>query len=156
LGGVAFNFITFLIATYILNLLLGYNLLESFTQTFSFLDQVFHVTVPALADPSKLSGPIGVLSDTIASSYVQEQPTLLEKFNAALSIFAQYSFSIGLVNLFPFPLLDGGQILRETVARIFPKSGKFLTIYTRIGNVFFGFLFVFIMQKEILALIFKK
>jgi regulator of sigma E protease len=65
------------------------------------------------------------------------------------------SISLGLVNLFPLPVLDGGQALILTVERIIGRElpVKLLDIFYKLGGMFLIFLFVFVFFNDIFRII---
>ena len=69
------------------------------TSTFTYLGRM----ISGYEDPAQLSGPIGI-------ARISGQVAALG-FLALLNLAALISVSIGLVNLFPIPLLDGGHLL---------------------------------------------
>jgi regulator of sigma E protease len=69
------------------------------TTTFTYLGQMF----TGHQDPSQLSGPVGI-------ARISGQVATLG-FLALINLAALISVSIGLVNLFPIPVLDGGHLL---------------------------------------------
>ena len=56
------------------------------------------------------------------------------------------SISLGLVNLFPLPVLDGGQALILTIERIIGRElpVKLLDTFYKLGGMLLIFLFVFV------------
>lgn len=69
------------------------------TTTFKYLGQMF----TGHQDPGQLSGPVGI-------ARISGQVATLG-FLALINLAALISVSIGLVNLFPIPVLDGGHLL---------------------------------------------
>ena len=65
--------------------------------------------------------------------------------------FIVISLSIGLLNLLPIPLLDGGHILYFIVRRIFSNSlPEFVTkIYFVLGITIISFLFIVVTYNDI-------
>jgi regulator of sigma E protease len=76
------------------------------TQTWVIVDTTFIYLwrmVSHQADASQLSGPVGIASVT--------QKAASHGFYDLIYLVAFISVSIGLINLFPIPLLDGGHLL---------------------------------------------
>lgn len=85
-----------------------------------------------------LSGPIGIAS--IAGT-VAQQKSVIE----LLYLSAFLSISLGLINLFPIPMLDGGHIMFYTIEAIRgrPLSDKMLDVAYKIGFGLVAFLILF-------------
>ena len=68
---------------------------------------------------------------------------------------ALISISLGIVNLFPLPVLDGGQALILTIEKIIGRDlpDKMLDFFYRIGTTFLIFLFVFVFFNDIFRII---
>jgi regulator of sigma E protease len=88
-------------------------------------------------DPSQLSGPIGIAK--VAGDYASVSLLTLINFAAVLSL------SLGLINLFPIPMLDGGHLLYYAfeAVRGRPLGEKAQEIGFRIGLALVLFLMVF-------------
>lgn len=81
----------------------GQFLWTSTIQTFALLPHAFANTVSSHPDPEQsLSGPVGIVH--VATSYIHSGATLL-------AVVAAISLALGLTNLLPLPVLDGGQCL---------------------------------------------
>ena len=81
---------------------LGYG----FSKTYETIKQSFlgiRMLVTGEASVNELAGPIGIIQ--IASSQIQHS------FVAFINLMAFISISLGVINLFPFPVLDGGHLL---------------------------------------------
>jgi regulator of sigma E protease len=72
-------------------------------------------------------------------------------FFALMGFIAFISLQLGIVNLFPIPLLDGGQILVLCLEGLFRRdfSAKVKQTVMQIGFVMFIFLFVFVILNDI-------
>ena len=70
-------------------------------------------------------------------------------------LIAFISISLGIVNLFPLPVLDGGQALILTIERIIGKNlpDKLLDFFYKLGTLFLLFLFVFVFLNDIFRII---
>ncbi|NIO48472.1 MAG: RIP metalloprotease RseP [Candidatus Aminicenantes bacterium] len=72
-------------------------------------------------------------------------------FFALMGFIAFISLQLGIVNLFPIPLLDGGQILVLSLEGLFRKdfSAKVKQIVMQIGFIIFILLFVFVILNDV-------
>ena len=70
-------------------------------------------------------------------------------------LIALISISLGIVNLFPLPVLDGGQALILTIERIIGRElpDKMLNFFYRLGTAFLIFLFVFVFFNDIFRIL---
>lgn len=93
--------------------------------------------------PKQLGGPIEIAS----FSYTAFRMGLL----SLMSWIALISLQLGVINLFPIPVLDGGQVLVLLIEGIFRKdfSPKVKQIIMQIGFVIFLFIIVFAVLNDI-------
>ena len=70
-------------------------------------------------------------------------------------LIALISISLGIVNLFPLPVLDGGQALILTIERIIGRDLpiKLLELFYRLGPAVLIFLFVFVFFNDIFRIL---
>ena len=70
-------------------------------------------------------------------------------------LIALISISLGIVNLFPLPVLDGGQALILTIEKIIGRElpDKMLNFFYRLGTAFLIFLFVFVFFNDIFRIL---
>ena len=70
-------------------------------------------------------------------------------------LIAFISISLGIVNLLPLPILDGGQALILTIEKIIGRNlpDKLLDIFYRIGTFMLLFLFIFVFYNDIFRII---
>ena len=101
------------------------------SETWSVVDRTFNYLgklVTGRESPSQLSGPIGIMlvSGDVATTFGS---------SSLINLMAVLSVSIGLLNLFPIPLLDGGHLLFYAfeAARGRPLSERTQEIGFRIG-----------------------
>ncbi|MFL2736663.1 MAG: RIP metalloprotease RseP [Gammaproteobacteria bacterium] len=68
---------------------------------------------------------------------------------------ALISISLGIVNLFPLPVLDGGQALILTIEKIIGRDipVRILEFFYRLGTAFLIFLFVFVFFNDIFRIL---
>jgi regulator of sigma E protease len=92
----------------------------------------------------QLSGPIGIASaiGSVASN---------ESFSQLFGLTALLSISIGLFNLFPIPILDGGHLLFYLIEAVRgrPLSPRLQDLGFRIGFALVIFLFIFVTFNDI-------
>ena len=71
------------------------------------------------------------------------------------NLIALISISLGIVNLFPLPVLDGGQALILTIEKIIRRDipDKILDFLYRLGTVFLIFLFFYVFFNDIFRII---
>ena len=91
----------------------------------------------------QLAGPIGIVK--------MADQMMLDKFTGVLLLFIVISLFVGLFNLFPIPLLDGGHIVYFIISRIFSNSlPEFVTrIYLVVGITIISFLFIIVTFNDI-------
>ena len=70
-------------------------------------------------------------------------------------LIALISISLGIVNLFPLPVLDGGQALILTIEKIIGRDlpDIMLNFFYRLGTAFLIFLFVFVFFNDIFRIL---
>ena len=70
-------------------------------------------------------------------------------------LIALISISLGIVNLFPLPVLDGGQALILTIEKIIGRDlpDRILEFFYRLGTTFLIFLFVFVFFNDIFRIL---
>ena len=70
-------------------------------------------------------------------------------------LIAFISISLGIVNLLPLPILDGGQALILTIEKIIGRNlpEKLLDFFYRIGTFMLLFLFIFVFYNDIFRII---
>ena len=70
-------------------------------------------------------------------------------------LIALISISLGIVNLFPLPVLDGGQALILTIEKIIGRDlpDNILEFFYRLGTAFLIFLFVFVFFNDIFRIL---
>jgi regulator of sigma E protease len=131
-----------------------YGLLDSiaagFQETWSVVERTFNYLVRMISgreSPQQLSGPIGILkvSGDVASAGGLASLT---------GLIAILSVSIGLLNLFPIPLLDGGHLMFYAfeAVRGRPLSDKVQEIGFRIGLAIVVMLMLFATWNDIVNL----
>ena len=108
-------------------------------ENFRFITRAFE----GKADMSQLSGPIGIAR--VAGEVASVSIVSLIALAAALSV------SIGLVNLFPIPILDGGHLVFHAYEALSgrPPSDRVLRVMMGMGIGLMGLLMVFALTNDI-------
>lgn len=132
----------------------GKAILESFKVTGVMIYQIAYGLVDLVidafrgqADVSNLTGPVGIVS------LVGDASTL--GFSYLLTFVALISINLGVINLIPFPALDGGRILFLIIEKIKGSviSPKIANTVNVIGFSILIFLMIFITFKDVLRLL---
>ena len=125
-------------------------LIAGFTDTYKFtkliissIGKIFTGSVSA----DNIGGPIQI--SVIAGSAAKEGLV------AFLSMIAILSINLGLINLFPIPVLDGGQLLMIAIEKVkgSPLSDNFLEHSIRVGILLVASLMIFAFVNDIVRLI---
>ena len=101
----------------------------------------------SLSIPDGVSGPVGIAQMT--GVFVSEGFLSILRFMALLSL------SLGVLNLLPFPGLDGGRLLFILIEGILghPVNRKIEQVIHGLGAVFLVFLIVLVTYKDIAKLL---
>ena len=127
-----------------------YDLWLSLKKSFAFIPNYYVDTFGYLAQSynnktlkQNMFGPIGMIK-------IADQ-LMLDKIKGILFIFITISLFVGLFNLMPIPLLDGGHIIYFTLRSLFSdKLPTFVTkMYLIIGITIISFLFITITLNDI-------
>ena len=91
----------------------------------------------------ELAGPIGMVK--------MADQLMLDKIKGVMFIFVMISLFVGIFNLIPIPLLDGGHIIYFTLRYIFSDTLPHIVtrIYLTIGITIISFLFIFVTLNDI-------
>ena len=110
---------------------------------FIFITSIFQGT----AQWSQVSGPVGIAADV--------GNVLSLGFMSLLMFTALISVNLGIINLIPFPALDGGRILFVAIEGIFRRriSAKFTNIVNTVGYILLMILMVEVTYKDIAKLV---
>lgn len=109
---------------------------------------LFTGTVPV----SDLMGPVGIT--TTIKDVVAQSPSLMDKVLNLLSFTAMISINLGLVNLIPFPALDGSKLVLLLVEGIRkkPLNPEKEALITMIGFVLLFILMIYATFNDILRI----
>ena len=127
-----------------------YNLTKSIQNSLLFIPTYYSASINFLKQAYKdntldeqLAGPIGIVK--------MADQMMLDKLTGVLLLFIVISLFVGLFNLFPIPLLDGGHIVYFIISKIFSNSlPEFVTrIYLVVGITIISFLFIIVTLNDI-------
>ena len=127
------------------------SLQNSFLQTFSVIENsliFFKKIIFGQISSKNLGGPVMI------GQYAGES-IIYGGLYSFIYLIAFISISLGIVNLFPLPVLDGGQALILTIERVIGKNlpDKLLDFFYKLGTLFLLFLFVFVFLNDIFRII---
>jgi len=123
---------------------------ESITNSLIFIPNYYSATISYLQKSIKnntimteLSGPIGIVK--------MADQLMLDKIKGILFLFVIISLFVGLFNLLPIPLLDGGHIVYFIIRHIFLDSLPHMItkIYLFTGIIIISFLFFIVTFNDI-------
>ena len=123
---------------------------DSFINSFKFIPNYYTSTFKYLTNSIKkntitkeLSGPIGMVK--------MADQLMLDKIRGVLFLFVIISLFVGIFNLIPIPLLDGGHIIYFIVSKIFSNSLPYIItrIYLVTGFIIISFLFFIVTFNDI-------
>jgi len=112
------------------------------------LGWLFTGTVPV----SDLMGPVGIT--TTIKDVVAQSPSFMDKVINLLSFTAMISINLGLVNLLPFPALDGSKLILLLIEKIRkkPLNPEKEALITMVGFVFLFLLMIYATFNDILRI----
>ena len=131
-------------------IIIKYNFVESFQKSIFFIPNYYIATIKYLEKSFKdntitkeLSGPIGIVK--------MADQLMLDKIQGVLFLFVIISLFVGIFNLLPIPLLDGGHILYFIIRNIFSDTlPHYITrIYLFTGLTIISFLFFIVTFNDI-------
>ena len=118
--------------------------------SFNLIYEIYDFTFSQLSKSFKnntlqneLAGPIGIIKNA--------HNLMLDNLGGIFFFFIVISLNIGLINLLPIPLLDGGHIVYFIIRRIFSNSlPEFVTrVYFTVGITIISFLFLVVTFNDI-------
>ena len=127
-----------------------FNFINSLKESLYFIPNYYYLSYKFIIQSfndntltEQLAGPIGIVK--------MADQMMLDKIGGVLLLFVVISLFVGLFNLFPIPLLDGGHIIYFIIHRIFSNSlPEFVTrIYLIIGISIISFLFIVVTLNDI-------
>ena len=127
-----------------------YYLKDSLKNSFLFIPNYYFTTIQYLRNAIKentitkeLSGPIGIVK--------MADQLMLDKIKGVLYLFIVISLFVGMFNLVPIPLLDGGHIIYFIVRHIFSDALPHIVtrIYLAIGLTIISFIFFIVTFNDI-------
>jgi len=103
---------------------------------------VFYLMITGRIGPSGVAGPVGIFKIT----------SQVSKLSQLLSLLALISINLGIINLFPFPVLDGGHLVFLLIEAIIrrPLSERFMLLTQQAGLVLIAALFLLVTYNDIL------
>jgi regulator of sigma E protease len=121
---------------------IGRSVKENWKLAFVLIHYVKDLAV-GQASARQIAGPIEIARFSLAFFRMG--------FFALMGFIAFISLQLGIINLFPIPLLDGGQILVLSLEGLFRKdfSAKVKQTVMQIGFVIFIFLFAFVILNDV-------
>ena len=127
------------------------SLQNSISQTYKVIENsIFFISKIILGQVSakNLGGPVMI------GQYAGES-VIYGGLYSFFYLIALISISLGIVNLFPLPVLDGGQALILTIEKIIGRDlpDKMLDFFYRLGTAFLIFLFVFVFFNDIFRIL---
>ena len=127
-----------------------FDLIESIKTSTLFIPNYYISTINYLKNSikkntitSELSGPIGIVK--------MADQLMLDQIRGVLIFFVIISLFVGIFNLLPIPLLDGGHIVYFIIRQIFSDSLPHIVtrIYVTIGLTIISFLFFIVTFNDI-------
>jgi regulator of sigma E protease len=106
---------------------------------------VFYLMISGRLGPSGVAGPVGIFKIT----------SRVSRLSQLLSLLALISINLGIINLFPLPVLDGGHLMFFLIEAIIrrPLSERFLLIAQQSGLVLLAALILLITYNDILRVL---
>ena len=127
-----------------------YNLNKSIQNSLIFIPTYYAASINFLKKSyqdntlgDQLAGPVGIVK--------MADQMMLDKIRGVIFLFIVISLFVGIFNLLPIPLLDGGHIVYFIISKIFSNSLPELVtrIYIATGLTIISFLFIFITFNDI-------
>ena len=119
-------------------------LVEPVLQTVNMLGQILASLPVLLTQPDQLSGVVGIIAQ--GGTLVGQDLMRMCRFSIFLSI------NLAVINLFPFPVLDGGKILLCILEKIHPRLMKLNVPLHLAGWVVLMGLLVYVTIQDVMRL----
>ena len=106
---------------------------------------LFYLMISGRIKTSEVSGPVGIFKIT----------SQVSGLSRLLYLLALISINLGIINLFPLPVLDGGHLLFFLIEAVIrrPLSEKFMLIAQQTGLALIGLLFLLVTYNDILRVL---
>ena len=106
---------------------------------------LFYLMISGRIKTSEVSGPVGIFKIT----------SQVSGLSRLLYLLALISINLGIINLFPLPVLDGGHLLFFLIEAVIrrPLSEKFMLIAQQTGLALIGILFLLVTYNDILRVL---
>ena len=106
---------------------------------------IFYWMIVGRIDASEVSGPVGIFNIT----------SQVHGLSNLLSLLALISINLGIINLLPLPVLDGGHLLFFLIEAIIrrPLSTRFMLVAQHVGLVAIAALFLLVTYNDILRVL---
>ncbi len=127
-----------------------FNISKSLKNSYQFIPTYYLASINFLKQSYKdntlgeqLAGPVGIVK--------MADQMMLDKVRGVIFLFIVISLFVGVFNLLPIPLLDGGHIVYFIISKIFSNSLPELVtrIYIVTGLTIISFLFIFVTFNDI-------
>ena len=127
-----------------------YNLIKSIQNSLIFIPTYYSTSINFLQKSyqdntlsEQLAGPVGIVK--------MADQMMLNKIRGVIFLFIVISLFVGVFNLLPIPLLDGGHVVYFIISKIFSNSLPELVtrIYIVTGLTIISFLFIFVTFNDI-------
>ena len=127
-----------------------FNFIKSLQNSLNFIPTYYLASINFLKKSyddntlgNQLAGPVGIVK--------MADQMMLDKIRGVIFLFIVISLFVGVFNLLPIPLLDGGHVVYFIISKIFSNSLPELVtrIYITTGLTIISFLFIFITFNDI-------
>lgn len=131
------------------------NLLEALAESFAYIGMVF-VVIAGLFNPQTFAPTVSQSSSVIGASYIAADAARQSAL-AYAGVVAALSLSLGVINIFPIPPLDGGKVVLEIIEKL---RGRPLSRNVSLGmsvagaSLFFA-LIAYLMYADVVRYIIK-
>ena len=120
-------------------------LVAPFVQTAELCLRVLSAIPQLFRQPDAVSGVVGIVHQ--GGEYVRMDPTRGLFFAIAMTL------NLGIFNLLPLPILDGGKIVLDVIHRFRPGVVRYATAISIIGLALLGAIFIYATTMDIRRLV---